>query len=201
MDKEWEKEISRIRPDAHAINPLILARWSPRAILTDPVPEADLLALLEAAHWAPSCFNEQPWRFLVVRQEPFLMRLRACLTESNQAWANRAPVLLAVLSVPNFALDGRPNRWHAFDAGTAWGYLALEACRRGLVAHAMGGFSQKAVREAFHVPEDWGVHALVAVGYRADAETLTPEQREREQPTQRKPLNEIWADGEFFFNS
>jgi nitroreductase len=199
METDWEKEINYLRPNPYGVNPLILERWSPRAFLSQAVPEADLLALLEAAHWAPSCFNEQPWRFLVARSEPALSRLRACLTESNQAWANRAPVLLAVLSVPNFALDSHPNRWNAYDAGTAWGYLALEAQHRGLVAHAMGGFSPKAVRTEFRVPEDWGVHALVAVGFRAPAAELASELREREHPTLRKPLAEIWADGEFSF--
>ena len=200
MEQTWEEEISRLRPDTFAINPLILGRWSPRSFLDKPVPESDLLAILEAARWAPSCFNEQPWRFLVARREPALARLRACLTESNQTWANRAPVLLAVLSVPNFALENRPNRWNAFDAGTAWGYLALEAHRRSLVAHGMGGFSQKAVRAAFNVPEDWGVHALVAVGYRAPADQLSPEQQEQEHPSLRKPLAEIWFDGELKIN-
>jgi nitroreductase len=201
MESAWEEEISRLRPDVLGVHPLILGRWSPRAFLDKPVPEPDLLGVLEAARWAPSCFNEQPWRFLVARREPALASLRACLTESNQAWANRAPVLLAVLSVPVFTLDNRPNHWNAFDAGTAWGYLALEAHHRGLVAHGMGGFSQKAVREAFHVPEDWGVHALVALGYRGPAEQLPEAQREKEHPTQRKALNEIWSDGEFNFKT
>jgi nitroreductase len=199
MEPTWEEEISRLRPDTFGINTLILGRWSPRAFLDQPVPEEDLLAILEAARWAPSCFNEQPWRFLVARKEPALSRLRECLTEKNRTWANRAPVLLAVLSVPNFSLDNSPNRWNAFDAGAAWGYLALEAHRRGLVAHGMGGFSPKAVRIAFNVPETWGVQALVAVGYRGPADLLSAEQQQQEHPSLRKPLKEIWAEGEFNF--
>jgi len=199
VETEWQDELGKLRPDTHAIHPLILERWSPRSFLDKPVPEADLLGVLEAARWAPSCFNEQPWRFLVARHEPALTRLRACLTESNQSWASRAPVLLAVLSVPNFFKENSPNRWNAFDAGTAWGYLALEAHHRSLVAHAMGGFSAKAVRTEFGVPEEWGVHALVALGYRAAKEQLAPEQQQREHPTERKALAEIWADGEFAF--
>ncbi len=198
-EPELEKEIRDARPDEHGINPLILKRWSPRSFQTKPVSEEDLLGLLEAARWAPSCFNEQPWRFLVARKPEDLLRMRSCLAEHNRTWADRAPVLLTVISSPIFALDKRPNRWNAFDSGAAWGYLALEAARRGLVAHAMGGFSQKKIRELFRVPEDWGVHTVVAVGYRAPREQLPQELQEREHPSTRRALQDIWREGTFGF--
>jgi nitroreductase len=199
MEKNREEEIIRLRPDPYEVNPLILSRWSPRALLPKPIPENDLLAILEAAHWAPSCFNEQPWRFIIARRDEDLARARACLAEVNRGWANHAPVLIIVLSAPKFSLDGSPNRWHDFDAGTAWGYLALEAHRRGLVAHGMGGFSQKKVQETYDVPEDWGIPAMVALGYRGPMEQLPLNLQEREHPTQRKALNEIWSEGKFGF--
>jgi nitroreductase len=199
VDNAWEEEIRRVRPDTLGIDPLILSRWSPRAFLPKPIAEKDLLAVLEAAHWAPSCFNEQPWRFMVARQEEDLARMRACLSESNRVWAGLAPVLMVVLSTPLFSLDGSPNRWHAFDSGAAWAYLALEAHRRALVAHGMGGFSQKMVRETYKVPETWGVHAMIALGYRGPGTGLPAHLQEREHPSARKPLEEIWAEGRFGF--
>ena len=186
-----------IRADAHGVSELIVGRWSPRSLETREITEQDLAALLAAAHWAPSCFNEQPWRFLVARRPEHLERMRECLTETNRIWADRAPLLIAVLSKPDFALDKRPNRWHAFDSGAAWGYLALEASRRGLAAHAMAGFSPKKIRETFHIPADWTAHAVVAVGFRGPAEVLPPELRERERPTPRHALETFWHEGPY----
>ncbi|MEW6515451.1 MAG: nitroreductase family protein [candidate division FCPU426 bacterium] len=187
------------RTSAWGVQPLILDRWSPRAFLDRPIAERDLLGILEAAHWAPSCFNEQPWRFIVARTENDRRQLSACLTPQNQVWAGRAPVLLVVLSSPNFTETGKPNRWHAFDAGTAWGYLALEASARGLNAHAMGGFSQDKIRALYGVPEGWGIHAVVAVGHHGPKESLPEDLRDRELPSGRKPLNECWAEAKFAF--
>ncbi len=187
------------RPDLHGINPLILTRWSSRSYLVKAIPENDLLGVLEAARWAPSCFNEQPWRFIVARTETDLKVMQSCLNDSNLAWANKAPVLIGVISAPEFHLDGRLNRWNAFDAGTAWGFLALEAHRRGLTAHAMGGFSQTHFREVYSIPENWGIHAVVALGYRGGTVELPNALREKEMPSSRKSLNEIWNDGVFRF--
>lgn len=199
-ENELTPEVLAARPNPAGIGAVFLNRWSPRSLRAEePVAEADLRAVLEAARWAPSCFNGQPWRFLVARDPAGLDKMRSCLTQSNRVWADRAPALVTVLSRPTFELDGRPNRWHAFDAGAAWGYLALEASRRGLVAHAMGGFSEKKLRELYGVPAEWGVHAVVALGRRAPKEQLPPELQEREAPTTRKPLEELWSEGEFRF--
>jgi nitroreductase len=192
-------ETAAARPNPLGIDPLFLNRWSPRAYLAKPVAAQDLRAVLEAARWAPSCFNEQPWRFIVAQQPQDLERLRGCLTAKNRAWADRVPVLLVVISHPRFALDQSPNRWHDFDAGTAWGYLALEAWRRGLAAHGMGGFSMKKVRETFGIPEDWGVHAVVALGYPGSKAQLPAELQETETPSTRRPLEQTWAEGKFAF--
>jgi nitroreductase len=198
-ESEVSPEVEAVRPNPLGMDPLILNRWSPRAFQAKPVPDADLEAVLEAARWAPSCFNEQPCRFIIARKPEDLERLRACLTSKNRVWADRVPVLLVVVSHPRFAYDQRPNRWHEFDAGTAWGYLALEAARRGLAAHGMAGFSDKKVRETFGIPGDWGVHAVVALGYPGSKQQLPAELQEQETPSTRRPLDQNWAEGKFAF--
>jgi nitroreductase len=198
-DPDKNGEITSGRPNPLGIAPWFLNRWSPRAFQPKPVPDTDLQAVLEAARWAPSCFNEQPWRFIVARKPEDLERLRGCLTSKNRVWADRVPVLLVVISHPFFALDRTVNRWAQFDAGTAWGYLALEATRRGLAAHGMGGFSDKKVRDTFAIPSEWGVHAVVAIGYPGTKEQLPAELQEQERPSGRRPLNETWAEGKFAF--
>jgi nitroreductase len=198
-EKEINPEVAATRPNPLGIDPLILSRWSPRAFQSKPVPDADLEALLEAARWAPSCFNEQPARFIVARKSEDLERLRGCLTSKNRVWADRVPVLLIVISHPRFTYDQTPNRWHAFDAGTAWGYLALEAARRGLATHGMGGFSEKKVRDTFGIPGEWGVHEVVAVGYPGAKAQLPAELQEQETPRPRRPLDQNWAEGKFAF--
>jgi nitroreductase len=192
-------EVALIRKNEHQILNLILNRWSPRAFTEELVTDQDVIALLEAARWAPSCFNEQPWRFIVARTPENLEKLRNCLSLSNQLWTKPAPILMALLGKPHFELDQAPNRWNGFDAGAAWGYLALEATRRGLIAHAMGGFSQKKIHEAFQVPDGWTIYAVIAIGHQGPKEILSPELQAREIPSQRQALEKIWTDGSFSF--
>ena len=170
----------------------IQKRWSPRAFdPTKTVADEDLYALLEAARYAPSCFNEQPWRFILAKDEGIKEQVLGTLTISNQEWASKAPILMVILSKPLFQQSGKNNRWHQFDAGTAWGFLALEAQRRGLITHAMGGFSVDAMREAFHIPEDISIMAVVAIGYMGQLETLSEKNREKEKPGNRKSIAEL----------
>jgi nitroreductase len=173
------------------IMPEIRERWSPRAFSMAPVVRDDLMALLEAARYAPSCMNEQPWRFLVADDEVRLEKMRRVLNEGNRVWAGRAPVLLLVLSVKSFADGSGENRWHLFDAGTAWGFLSLEAQRRGLYTHAMSGFSVRRAREEFGIPEELDVIAAVAVGWPGDVTELSPELQAREFPQERVELSEL----------
>jgi len=176
----------------------IQTRWSPRAF--DPereVPDDDLMGMLEAARYAPSCFNEQPWRFIVGRRgDSNYERIKAALTDSNREWAYKASVLMMILSEQNFDYNQKPNRWHLFDAGTAWGYLSLEAERRGLITHAMAGYSRDQIREAFNVPEDLSIIAAVAVGYYGDKEALSSKNFEKEKPSPRKSIQEILFQSE-----
>ncbi len=181
----------------HDILPEIRDRWSPRAFDPDrPVSDGDLLALLEAARQAPSCMNEQPWRFLVARTEESRRKLVGVLAGRNPAWAKDAPVLLLVLAVQAFEETGKPNRWHLFDTGTAWGFLSLEAQRRGLVTHAMGGVRVDQARAAFAIPEDMSIVCAVAVGYYGDPARLEPDLREREHPSPREPLESLLFGGD-----
>ena len=171
----------------------IKTRWSPRAF--DPertVPEDDLMGMLEAARYAPSCFNEQPWRFILGRRgDSNFERINTALTDSNREWASKASVLMMILSVQKFEKNQKPNRWHLFDAGTAWGYLSLEAERRGLITHAMAGYSRDQIREAFGVPEELSVIAAVAVGYYGDKEALSSENAEKEKPSPRNSIQDL----------
>jgi nitroreductase len=173
------------------IMPEIKQRWSPRAFSGEKIPREEILALLEAARYAPSCFNEQPWRFIIADDEPALSKLRGVLTPTNQLWANNAPVLLLILAKKKFSLDGRANYWHMFDTGTAWGYLTLEAQRRGLITHAMGGFSKDGARAAFNIPDEYDIITVAAVGRYGNIENLSEDLREREQPADRKDIEEL----------
>lgn len=180
----------------HQILEEIQVRWSPRAFDPDrKVAEEDLMALLEAARYAPSCFNEQPWRYIVANGGEALGKMVSTLTPANQEWASKAPVLLMVLSRQRLALNDRENRWHMFDAGTSWGFLSLEAQRRGLITHAMGGFSVDRARELFSIPDDMSIMAVIAVGYYGRKEDLNQRDADREHPSPRKSIKEIIFEG------
>ncbi len=173
------------------IMPEIQERWSPRAFSDEKVSREEILALLEAARYAPSCFNEQPWRFRIADDEASLAKMRSVLTDSNREWASRAPVLILIAAVKTFEQNGAPNPWHTFDAGTAWGYLSLEAQRRGLITHAMGGFSKENARKAFDISEDLTIITVVAVGKYGDKGSLSKENQEREYPQARERIEDL----------
>jgi len=158
-----------MRSSRFGIADAFLKRFSPKSFLDRPIKEADMLALFEAASTAPSCFNEQPWRFVRGDKEDFL----SILTEKNAAWASSAPVLLLVCSTLTFSRNGKPNRWHAYDSGTAMGYMILEALRRGIYVHPMGGFSVSRANERFGL---MGLepHAVLALGYTDAEHTMMP---------------------------
>lgn len=180
------------REFSHPVLPEIMKRWSPRAFdASRPVSEDDLLALLEAARYAPSCTNEQPWQYVVASGGEDKEKLTAVLSERNKEWASHAPVLLLIVSRKSFG-DGRENRWHQFDAGTSWGFLQLEAQRRGLITHGMAGYDVAKAREAFGIPDDYSVLAAVAVGYYGKKEDLSSGFQGREHPQPRKPLEDMF---------
>lgn len=177
----------------HGVDDLFLHRWSPRAFTGEVMPQADLNTLFEAAGWAPSAFNGQPWRFVYAHNgSADWDRLFDALIPYNQAWVKNASVLVYVLSDRFRRAEGRdpsPNPWHAFDTGTAWGYLALQAHLLGWAAHGMAGFDKAKAFEAVGAdPEQFNVEAAVAIGRVADASVLDEPYRSREIPSGRNPV-------------
>ena len=190
------------REPNYPIDPLFLDRWSPRAFDGSPVSEADVLKLIEAARWAPSAFNAQPWRFLyALRDDAKWPQFLELLIPFNQSWAGSASALIFILSDRNMRNEDGSAREasysHSFDAGAAWAQLALQARRDGLYAHGMSGFDVEQAISRLGVPEDFRIEAAVAVGRLGNPATLPDYLREREQPSPRTPLDQIAFAGAF----
>src|SRR5215208_2260047 len=184
-------------PD-HPIHELLARRWSPYAFADRPVSEEDLRSLFEAARWAASSYNEQPWSYIVATKSGLeeFERLLSCLVEGNQAWAKAAPVLALGCTSLRFALNGKPNAAAVHDLGLASASLTLEATARGLFVHQMIGILPDRARELYRIPE--GVQPLtgLAVGYAADPGGLPEKYRERDlAPRTRKPLADFVFGG------
>ena len=187
-----------MRTAAHSILPLLLERWSPRAMSGAPLTDAELHSLFEAARWAPSCFNDQPWVFLYARRDTEQWeRFFGLLVEPNQVWCQRAGALLVVCGRRNFAHNGKPNRTFAFDCGSAWENLALQASNMHLVAHGMAGFDYDRARTELAVPADHDVLAMVALGRPGRVEDLPEKLRAKEMPSDRRPITEFAREGGF----
>jgi nitroreductase len=187
------------KPD-HPIQSVIYRRWSPRAMSGEVLTEEELLTLFEAARWAPSTYNEQEWRFLYARRDtPHWSTFFDLLMEANQAWCKNAAVLVVVLAHKVFARNGKPNPVHLFDCGSAWQNLALQATAMGLVSHGMAGFDFDKARTDLHVPDDYAVAAMFALGRPGDPATLPAAMRELEKPSDRRPVEESIREGPFAF--
>ncbi len=177
--------------DIHA---LLAGRWSPRAFDAGRmVDHEDILALLEAARWAPSCFNDQPWRFVVCDKgsdQEGWSKLLNVLAEKNQLWARNAPVLLLICADSQFQSNGKPNRWSQYDSGAAAISVALQATAMGLITHQMGGFDVDSARQAFNIPQQFQPMAAMAVGYPGDINQLDEVFRDAENaPRKRADVN------------
>lgn len=178
-------------PQAERVDPRFPERWSPRAFDPRPVDAQDLAALFEAARWAPSASNEQPWRFVYADGGPGLDALRQVVNDSNRRWAGKAPVLCVVFARRTFEKSGKDNRWAPFDAGAAWQSLALQARSLGLVTHAMGGFSVQAAHDACGIaPEEAEAICVIAIGPPGRVEELPEDLAAREAPSGRRPVEE-----------
>jgi len=180
------------------IHELIGRRWSPRAFSDRPVEPDKLLSLFEAARWAASASNEQPWAFLVATRQDSknYEEMLNVLVDSNRSWANKAPVLIQTFAHTRFEKDGRSNRHAFYDLGQAAANLSLQATALGLMTHQMAGFNVEASREHFAVPDGWEPVSMIALGYPGDPESLTEKLREREiAQRRRKPLESFIFSG------
>jgi nitroreductase len=190
--------VSDHRQADHPIDPIFIHRWSPRAMTGEPISEAELHSLFEAARWAPSSFNEQPWRLLYARRDtPHFQTFFDLLVEGNKAWCGNAAVLIVFVSSKTFARSGKPNPVHVYDCGSAWENLALQGAKMGLVTHGMAGFDGDKARAALNVPEGFDVCAMAAVGRHGDPDKLPEALRAKEVPSGRKPVAEIALEGGF----
>jgi nitroreductase len=181
----------------HPIEPWFIERWSPRAMAGEPVPREQLDSLFEAARWAPSSNNNQPWRFLfALAGTPEFTTFFDLLAPGNQAWCKQAGALLVALSKTTFD-NGKPARTHSFDAGSAWMSLALQGSRMNLVVHAMQGFDYEGARTRLGVPEEYAVECMIAVGKPGRLEDLPEPYQAREVPSERKPIEAFAFEGAF----
>ena len=204
MRKLYMSTSSNNRSSSYAIDPLFLERWSPRAFDENAViSEQELMTIFEAASWAPSSFNSQPWRFIYARRNtPEWLRMFDLLVPMNQAWAARASALVVLVSAktaqPPGAPSPIPSYSHSLDAGAAWACLALQATRLGWYTHAMAGFNVEGAYEALNVPaEAFRVETTIAIGRLGDKSVLPPPLQEREQPNGRRPVAELVKEGQF----
>ncbi len=188
--------ISDHRKRENNVDKLFLERWSPRAMSGAPLSQEQLRQLFEAARWAPSSYNGQPWRFYyALRDTPNWDGFNDLLIEFNQQWCKGAGVLIVICSRTTFEHNDKPAATHSFDTGAAWQNLALQGSLMGLVVHGMQGFDYDKARTLLRLPSNYAVEAMAAVGHPGNAADLPEGMREREVPSGRKPLAEIAFEG------
>lgn len=180
------------------IDSIFLERWSPRSYLNRPVSSENLQTLFEAARWAPSCYNEQPWLFLYTQEPDQRDRVAATFVETNRIWAQHAPVAGIIFARRRYTHNGKDNAFCAFDAGGAAFAMSLQASRLGLGTHLLGGFDSEPSYQIFDVPrEDYVALAAFVIGHRGERATLPEEYQAREQPSARNELASIAMQGRY----
>lgn len=186
------------RQAAHPVLPLFVDRWSARAMSGEALSEAELLPLLEAARWAPSSMNFQPWRFLYARRDTdFWPAFLDLLLPGNRLWAERAGALVLFISRTHFDGDGRPCITHSYDTGAAWQSLALQGSLNNLVVHGIQGFDYQRARRVLRIPADYAVEAMAVIGKPGNKAELSEALQQREQPSDRRPLAQTACEGPF----
>ncbi|MBS3128650.1 nitroreductase family protein [Candidatus Woesearchaeota archaeon] len=182
----------------HDVLPLFAERWSPRAMSGEEISDKQLMQLFEAARWAPSSYNGQPWRFLYAKKEtPHWDTFFNLLIDFNKQWTKNAAVLIVVLSKKTFEHNNKPCKTHAFDTGAAWQNLALQGSTMSLVVHGMEGFDYDKAKKDLHIPDDYQVEAMIAIGKPGKKEDLPKEMQEREFPSDRKKIEEFVKEGKW----
>ncbi|MES3031674.1 MAG: nitroreductase family protein [Patescibacteria group bacterium] len=185
------------RVTKYSIDDRLLKRYSPRAMSGEKISEEELMTLFEAARWAPSASNMQPWRFIyAMRDTPEFETLFSLLIQFNQDWCKNASALVVTLSHKKH-YKGHISRTHSFDTGAAWENLALQASEMNLIAHGMEGLDYEKAKESLGIPEDYAVEMMIAIGKHGKVENLPESLRPRETPSDRKPLEEIVFKGKF----
>jgi nitroreductase len=182
----------------HKILELILNRWSPRAMSGEPISDEELNSLFEAARWAPSSYNGQPWRFIYAKRDtPAWDPIFNLMVQANKDWAKNAAVLMVIISRNTFTYNNKPSRTHSFDTGSAWENLALQGSYQGLVVHGMEGFDYAKAKEVLQIPDGYTVQAMCAIGRPGRKEDLPEKLQENEKPSDRKPITEFAFEGVF----
>jgi nitroreductase len=194
----FNKPIDTLEP----IHELLALRWSGRAYDPDrPVARNALVAMLEAARWAPSCFGDQPWRYIVwdrIADPADWQRGFDCLAEGNQSWAKAAPILILGCADTLLTRNGAPNRWGGYDTGAATMSLCVQATAFGLMVHQMGGFDAVRAAQEFAIPQRFQPMAMLTVGYQVERAKIDPAVREREEAARaRRPLGESFFRGKW----
>ena len=189
---------SLVRKADYPIDKLFLDRWSPRAISGEPISDEELFTLFEAARWAPSNANEQPWRFIYAKRDTkHWQKFFNILGEFNQMWCKNAAVLICLIAKKNFNKDNSPNRNALSDTGAAWENLALQGSLMGLVVHGMAGYDVEKARSDLEVLEDYEVVHMIAIGKPGPISVLHERMQKSEKPNDRKPIKEFIFEGKF----
>ncbi|NPD69724.1 nitroreductase family protein [Lichenicola cladoniae] len=186
----------------HPIDAQFLERWSPRSFTGEAIPETELMTLFEAARWAPSSYNSQPWRFVYARRDtPSWDGFFGLLNPFNQSWAKDAAAIIVALSKSTMLPPGKdreiPSHSHSYDAGAGWAYLALQASLSGWAAHAMVGFDMDTAFAQLQVPQGYRIEASIAIGRRGDKGLLPEAMQSREEPNGRNPIGQFVMEGRF----
>jgi len=189
-------DIKHYRQQEYEANEIFMNRWSPRSLKPELIPEEELMKLFEAAKWAPSSFNSQPWRFIYTTRdsvdwEDYL----DLLVDFNKSWAKNASALIILVSRKNFEYNEEPSTTHSFDTGAAWQNLALQASMQGLVAHGIGGFNHEKAKKTINITKEYHVEAMIVIGKQASKENLPVHLQDKEKPNARKKLKEIVFKG------
>lgn len=186
----------------YPIDPQFIQRWSPRAFSNAEISETELFTILEAARWAPSAYNAQPWRYVYARRgTAYWETLLGLLNDFNRSWADKGAALVIAVSkttlVPPGAQTAVPNGTHSFDAGAAWGYLALQASLSGWSSHGMAGFDQDKARAVLGIPDEYAIDAAIVMGKLGDKASLPEGLQTREVPSPRESLDKLAFEGKF----
>lgn len=189
---------SEVRKADFFIEPLLLDRWSPRAMSGEEISRDELMRLFEAARWAPSSFNAQQWRALYARRNTeHWQTFFDLLVDANKSWAKNAAVLVVFISRKNFEHNEEPSVTHSYDCGAAWENFVLQGFQQGLVVHGMQGFDYERARTELRIPDEFQIEAMTAVGKPGAKESLPEKLRQRESPNDRRKLSESVFEGSF----